>query len=73
MTPYWIVSLCLKHSRVVTGPGRYVTRGGDTVTVTRVDHYRAYGSYDNGPSEWWTVVGRVLPHTLSQNDIVRPL
>lgn len=69
--PYWIVSLCLKHPKVVTGPGRYVTRGGEVVTVTSVDRYRAFGSYENGTLEWWTVVGRVLPFHLSPNDIVK--
>jgi len=67
---YWIVSLCLLNPKIVTGPGRYVTRGGDTVTVDRVDTWLAFGSYENGPSERWLVCGRTLPCYESPNDIV---
>lgn len=68
--PYWIVSLSLKHPTLVTGPGRYVTHGGEVVTIDRVDSHRAFGQYGDRTPEMWTRVGRVLPHYLSQNDIV---
>lgn len=68
--PYWIVSLCLLNPTVVTGPGRYVTRGGGVVTVSSVDGYRAFGTYENGTKEMWTVSGHTLPSYLSPNDIV---
>lgn len=72
MTPYWIVSLCLLNPTVVTGPGRYVTRGGEVVTVSSVNTFQAFGSYENGIKERWTVSGRVLPVYESPNDIVGP-
>ena len=58
---------------VVTGPGRYLTRGGAVVTVTSVHHNRADGHYECGTPEWWSCRGgRVLPSSLSDNDIVGP-
>jgi hypothetical protein len=59
---------------VVTGPGRYVTRSGETVTVERLGGYGglwAYGRYDNGVRESWFVSGRIFTVMLSPNDIVR--
>jgi len=58
---------------VITGPGQYVTRGGELVTVTAVRHNRADGHYSNGINEWWSCRGgRVLPSSLSQNDVMAP-
>lgn len=63
---------------VVDGPGTYITRGGDTVTIDRVTTSRGFGynncaegRYSNGIVESWSARGgRVLPYFLSQNDIV---
>jgi hypothetical protein len=70
VTPYWIVSLNLLNPTIVSQPGRYVTRGGETVTVERIDRSRAFGQYPNGTREWWTLSGRTLPFTESPNDLV---
>jgi hypothetical protein len=70
MASYWVVSLCLLNPTLVTGPGRYLTRGGAVVTVDSVEGFKAFGLYENGPSEWWTVCGRTLPSYESPNDIV---
>jgi hypothetical protein len=62
--------------RVVDGPGSYLTRGGEVVTVERITNgfgynNRAEGHYSNGIAEAWSCRGgRVLPFSLSQNDIV---
>lgn len=58
---------------VVTGPGRYLTRGGEAVTVEEVVGYgvlAAHGKYSCGIPERWSRSGRVLAHYLSPNDIV---
>ncbi len=59
--------------KVVTGPGVYRTRSGETVTVDGFSGHAGYiadGSYAGGPAESWYVSGRVLSHSLSKNDIV---
>lgn len=57
---------------VIDGPGEYVTRGGDTVTITRVSGNRAEGKYSCGIAERWSCRGgRVLPFYESRNDVVR--
>lgn len=59
---------------IVTRPGRYVTRCGEVVTVERITtglHASAYGYYSNGIEERWDACGRLLPHSLSKNDIVQ--
>jgi len=64
--------------RIVDGPGTYITRGGDLVTIERISTSRGFGyqnradgSYSNGIAESWSCRGgRVLPFYLSQNDIV---
>lgn len=60
---------------IIDGPGEYVTRGGETVTVESVVGpgiitARAYGSYSCGIRESWYANGRVLPFSASLNDIV---
>lgn len=60
---------------IITGPGQYVTRGGETVTITSVrpgngEPYAAQGGYANGVEECWDVSGRLYPNILSDNDIV---
>jgi len=69
---YWIVSLNLMNPTIVTTPGQYVTRGGEVVTIERLDGLRAYGQYANGSREWWTLSGRTLPFSESPNDLVAP-
>jgi hypothetical protein len=62
--------------RIVTGPGLYRTRSGETVTVDRFNGYNGFmaeGSYENGPAESWFISGRVLSHYLSKNDIIQAL
>ena len=74
------ILLCALNPRptVITGPGRYKTRCGETVTVDFVDSscpppvFAAEGSYDGGPDECWHRSGRVLPFSESKNDIVGP-
>jgi hypothetical protein len=70
---------CMQHLLlpvVVHGPGKYLTRGGETVTVEKIANVwgynnRADGKYSNGVAESWSVRGgRVLPYSLSQNDII---
>jgi len=63
---------------IVDGPGTYVTRGGDLVTVEAISTHRSYGyqnradgHYSNGIRETWSCRGgRVLPYGESCNDIV---
>lgn len=66
---------------IITGPGPYVTRCGETVTVSHVDRhprssldrgpYAAHGSYHGQVAESWDVSGRLYPNVMSGNDIVR--
>jgi hypothetical protein len=60
---------------IVTGPGEYVTRCGERVTINEVrpgrgEPYAAQGVYANGVEEAWDVSGRLYPTILSNNDIV---
>lgn len=79
MTKSFAVLYChhaITLPRVVTGPGRYCTRSGETVEVVRLEGHNgsfAVGAYSNGVPESWYPSGRVLPHYLSSNDIVRAL
>lgn len=58
---------------VLVAPGRYLTRGGDVVTVntvsTRHDH-GCRGVYPCGTPEGWHKSGRIYAGMLSANDIV---
>lgn len=69
------VTLCQYHAhpKLVTRPGRYTTRKGETVTVERFGGRGgnwAYGHYADGTAEAWFVSGRLLPTYESVNDIV---
>ncbi len=55
---------------VITGAGKYKTRGGETVVVESLTRWTAYGHYPNGVRERWDKSGRTLPFTENQNDIV---
>lgn len=60
--------------RVIDAPGRYVTRGGETVEVTDVrDHHWKRGRYlgDEPIPEIWHNSGRIFAGQLSDNDIIR--
>lgn len=58
---------------IVTGPGQYITRSGETVTIVGIERrYWAKGHYSNGVVERWDISGRVLPFSESSNDIVKP-
>ncbi len=62
-----------RSGTIVTRPGRYTTRSGETVTIERLGGYGgnwAYGQYDDGTAEVWFVSGRLLPTYQSLNDIV---
>jgi hypothetical protein len=60
---------------VITGPGEYVTRCGELVTIVEVGgraaKFECLGVYPNGPSERWHRSGRLLPSRETDNDIVR--
>lgn len=71
---------------VIVAPGQYQTRCGETVTIDRVGRSAslpwwemdptsgwAFGHYDTGIPESWDVSGRVLPFSLSDNDILGKL
>ncbi len=64
--------------RIITGPGRYLTRKGEIVTIDSLGGYadwQAAGKYSDGVDECWLVSGRIFPSAdlTSPNDIVRPL
>jgi len=56
--------------QVITEPGVYNTRGGETVAVEQIGKYWATGHYGNGIRETWDFGGRLLPHSESPHDIV---
>lgn len=61
---------------IITEPGDYITRDGDTVTVTHVStahSFHCVGRYGagRGPTECWHKSGRLYAHNETQNDIVR--
>jgi hypothetical protein len=58
---------------VITQPGNYVTRCGETVkveTASRKHQFACHGSYPNGISESWHRSGRILASRETDNDIV---
>jgi hypothetical protein len=59
---------------VITTPGNYVTRGGETVTIdmvsTRHDH-GCRGNYSTGEREGWHKSGRIYAGIETANDIVK--
>lgn len=59
---------------VITGPGQYVTRSGEVVTVAQASSRHAFecrGAYSDGVSEAWHKSGRLLFGSETANDIVR--
>jgi hypothetical protein len=68
---YYASLVCLPI--VITEPGEYLTRGGETVTITKTsarnDHGCA-GKYETGTPENWHRSGRIYFGMESQNDIV---
>ncbi len=61
---------------IITGPGRYITRGGEVVTIEKEHKYQSGqhwdGAYANGTPEHWHRTGRIFPATDTTNDIVSP-
>lgn len=72
----------LTRPKIIDAPGQYRTRGGEVVTIDRlgimekwapnfiIPNGWAHGHYLNGIPETWDVSGRVLPFSLSDNDIM---
>ena len=59
---------------IIAGPGQYVTRGGEPVTIERASTthgFNCYGVYANGVRDSWHRSGRLYAGTESRNDIVR--
>lgn len=56
---------------IIAAPGLYRTRCGELVTINSlVGYWRSYGVYPDGTREMWDVSGRLLPWSLSKNDVV---
>lgn len=58
---------------LITEPGQYLTRGGETVTIDRTSarhDFGCVGSYASGQTERWHRSGRLFAGVHSQNDIV---
>lgn len=55
---------------IITEPGQYVTRCGETVTITVLSRKDAWGHYSNGVEERWDVSGILLHFSESANDIM---
>ena len=61
--------------RIITGPGQYITRGGETITIDSMLDCRFYGAvgrYSCGTNEKWGISGRIFAGMTSNNDVVRP-
>ena len=68
---YFAPLVTLAH--VIDAPGRYLTRGGEVVTVTAVSSKHDFGNvgtYPNNIREGWHRSGRLYAGMKSQNDIV---
>lgn len=63
----------LSFPEVITTPGQYVTRSGETVTIENADnaHWKR-GHYADGTPERWNRSGRIFSGQETQNDIIRP-
>lgn len=60
---------------VISGPGAYVTRSGETVFVTQASRHNDFGCtghYASGQSDHWHRSGRLFAGCESDNDIVQP-
>jgi hypothetical protein len=58
---------------VISGEGRYLTRGGEVVVLTVVSSNHDFGNmgtYPNGIVDGWHRSGRLYAGMESQNDIV---
>jgi hypothetical protein len=59
---------------VITEPGNYITRRGETVSITvasaKQDH-GCVGHYPEGTPDRWHKSGRLYFHIQCENDIVR--
>ncbi|MBW4656636.1 MAG: hypothetical protein KME20_26870 [Kaiparowitsia implicata GSE-PSE-MK54-09C] len=58
---------------IVTGPGNYVTRAGEIVTIetsTRWRDFACRGTYPNGVADGWHRSGRLYAGIECANDIV---
>ena len=58
---------------VIRKPGAYRTRCGDVVRVERASNrhdFGCVGAHADGTRESWHRSGRVLPWSLSRNDVV---
>lgn len=64
----------LSKPTIITEPGKYLTRAGQTVFIDRIMPYGPYaalGRYlPNNISETWDISGRTEPYNESPNDIV---
>ena len=75
----FLVTKFIPMPTIVDAVGKYLTRCGETVTITYIHESRgkygwkmAHGHYDNGTPESWEVCGRLLEISESDNDIVSP-
>jgi hypothetical protein len=60
--------------RVITSPGQYITRCGETVTITDTSQYHWAHGYYSTPrhiAERWHRSGRLYAGQLSDNDIIK--
>lgn len=61
----------LTGPEIITGPGKYVTRCGDLVTIYRMNGSRWRGFYQTtGISDGWLATGRLFLWSETKNDIV---
>ena len=61
---------------IITEPGEYITRRGETVTIDTVTSKQSFGctgNYSNGGviDERWHKSGRLYLHAKSDNDIIK--
>lgn len=60
---------------VITASGKYLTRAGEVVSITKVGKpgptLGCIGTYPNSVVDSWHHTGRLYSCTLSDNDIVR--
>ena len=68
---YWVP--LVSQPVVIDGPGHYVTRSGEVVTVTkssRKHDFGCVGAYGNDVAESWHKSGRILASRETANDVV---
>lgn len=72
MTSAYFAPLVLLE-RVITEPGRYLTRSGEGVTITATSAKHDFGNrgfYDSGQADGWHHSGRIYATRETPNDIV---